>query len=135
MIDSVKVNLIKQESQVNNAELRKELVAEMKKKQPDQSRIQRLNEALDLMDAEVAARGVQVFAGSFGEPEPMAPAKTVPVELKSKAYKAIERESIVGDKDAQAKADAAMDAHFAGKLSDDEYRYWASRQAEFELLH
>lgn len=119
---------------MTNAEIRKELVAELSKKRPDQNKIQQLNAALDLMAAEVEARGVQVFAGSFGEPEPMAAAKTVPVELKSKAYKAIERESIVGDKDAQAKADAAMDAHFTGKLSDDEYRYWASRQAEFDVL-
>lgn len=120
---------------MTNAELRKELVAEMNKKHPDQTKIQQLNAALDHMAAEVEARGVQDFSASFGKPEPMAPAKTVPVELKSKAYKAIERESIIGDKEAQVKADAAMDAHFDGTLSDDEYRYWANRQAEFELMH
>lgn len=120
---------------MTNADLRKELVAEMNKKHPDQDRINQINTALELMESAVKNAGVKVFVGSFCKPEPMEPAKTVPVELKSKAYKAIERESIIGDKEIQAEADTAMEAHFAGKLSDDAYRYWANRQAEFELLH
>lgn len=74
---------------MTNSELRKALVVEMNKKKPNQSKIDQLNSELDRMAAEVEARGVQEISGSFGAPEPMSPAKTVPVELKSKAYRAM----------------------------------------------
>lgn len=120
---------------MTNAELRKKLVLEMKKKAPCQNTIKEISDALERMEAKLASSPVQVFSASFAKPEPMACAKTVSIELKRRAYKAIERDSIVGDKETQAVADAAMSAYFGGSLTDDEFRCWAARQDEFEMLH
>ena len=56
---------------MTNAELRKELVEELNKKNPNQERISLINKKLDDMQSELESRVKPIFTGEFLPAVPM----------------------------------------------------------------
>jgi hypothetical protein len=110
---------------MTKAELTQQLIAELKKRQPNPSEIKDLNNQLDSMTAEQESNGAQVSSGALNSSKPMTNAKGITIELKTIALRAITRASIIGDAKTQNEAVIAMDCHLDGTLSDDEYIRWS----------